>query len=209
MRIGLVTDIHNHAAELAAALAAFRRHGVDRVVTLGDTCDAFSPGSGAAAVVALLREAGAVGVWGNHDFALSCRFYEAIRDRYDPATLEFMAGMEPWLEIDDCHFSHEEPWVDPYDPAQMWAVDELPPDLVDRARRSFAAVPHRVLFMGHYHRWVVVTPAGPVEWDARQPLVLEKAQRYAVVVGPVFAGWCGIYDTAATVLTPICCRESV
>ena len=41
MRLGLVTDVHNHAAELAAALAAFQDRGVDRVVTIGDTCDAF------------------------------------------------------------------------------------------------------------------------------------------------------------------------
>src|SRR5258707_7753863 len=93
MRIGLVTDVHNHAPELSAALAAFGQQGVDRVVTLGDTCDAFSSARGTVAVAALLRDCGAVGVWGNHDFALCGQVSEGIRSRYDPNVLQFMAGM--------------------------------------------------------------------------------------------------------------------
>ena len=42
MRIGLVTDIHDHAEPLSRALGLFRQRGVDRVVTLGDSCDAFT-----------------------------------------------------------------------------------------------------------------------------------------------------------------------
>jgi len=41
MRLGLVTDIHNHPTELGSALQAFRDRAVDRIVTIGDTCDAF------------------------------------------------------------------------------------------------------------------------------------------------------------------------
>ena len=36
MRLGLVTDIHNHAAELARALTLFREHAVDQVVTIAN-----------------------------------------------------------------------------------------------------------------------------------------------------------------------------
>ena len=85
MRIGLVTDVHNHAAELAGALAAFRTRGVDQVVTIGDTCDAFGRGDGAGEVASLLDGCSAVGVWGNHDFTLCRDVPEAVRDRYPPA----------------------------------------------------------------------------------------------------------------------------
>ena len=67
MRIGLVTDIHDHVEPLARAVGLFRQRGVDLVVTLGDSCDAFTRHSRAAEVVELLRGAGAVGIWGNHD----------------------------------------------------------------------------------------------------------------------------------------------
>jgi predicted phosphodiesterase len=207
MRIGLVTDIHNQAAELERALAALLEHGVERIVTLGDTCDAFAPAEGAASVVAQLRAAGAIGVWGNHDFTL-CRIVpESVRRRYDPAVLEFMAGMQPWLEIDDCRFSHEEPYVDPHDPLQLWSIDE-DLDLLDRANRSFAAAPHRCFFLGHYHRWLVATPLGRIDWAGRAPLVLEKSQRYFVVIAPVMLGWCAVLDTSAAVLHPICCADA-
>jgi predicted phosphodiesterase len=205
MRIGLVTDIHNHAAELGRALAVLREHGAERIVTLGDSCDAFSPAEGAAPVAALLRAAGAAGVWGNHDFSLCRDVADSVRRRYDPAVLEFMAGMQAWLEIDDCRFSHEEPFIDPHDPLQLWAVEEGL-DLLERARRSFAAAPHRRIFVGHYHRWLAVTPEGRVDWDGRAPLVLEEKQRYFVVVAPVFEGWCGLFDSSSSVLYPRRCE---
>jgi hypothetical protein len=153
----------------------------------------------------MLRACGAVGVWGNHDFVLCRQVPETVRRRYDPEVLEFMAGMEPWLEIEDCRFSHEEPWVDPHDAAQLWGVEEQP-DLLDRARRSFAAAPHRCLFMGHHHRWLVVTPRGPVAWDGGGPITLARPERFFVVVAPVIEGWCGVYDTTSSVLHPVHCR---
>src|SRR5262245_50119932 len=65
MLLGLVTDIHDHVEPLARALELFRQRGVDLVVTLGDSCDAFTRHSRAAEVVELFRGAGAVGVWGH------------------------------------------------------------------------------------------------------------------------------------------------
>ena len=68
MRLGIVADIHEDAEKLALALRRFRGEGVDRVVCLGDV--AFALGSGLHETVALLADAGAVGVWGNHDLGL-------------------------------------------------------------------------------------------------------------------------------------------
>src|SRR5262245_34147003 len=126
MRLGLVTDVHNHAAELAAALASFRDRGVDRVITLGDTCDAFGRGDGAGEVASLLDECSAVGVWGNHDFTLCRNVPAAVRGRYPPLALAVMGRMEPRLVVGDCHFSHKESSVDPYDVDQLWDISDRP-----------------------------------------------------------------------------------
>src|SRR5262245_30424091 len=158
MRLGLVTDVHNHAAELAAALAAFRDRGVDQVVTIGDTCDAFGRGDGAAEVAALLDGCSAIGVWGNHDFTLCRDVPAAVRDRYSPLVLDVMARMQPRLVIGDCHFSHREASVDPHDTAQLWDISDGPLDLMERAGLAFGAVDRRWQFVGHYHRWWAAMP---------------------------------------------------
>jgi len=70
MRIGILADIHEAIESLERALAEFRRRQVDLVLSLGDACDLFSPVGRASEVVALLKGASAVGVWGNHDVGL-------------------------------------------------------------------------------------------------------------------------------------------
>jgi hypothetical protein len=146
MRIGLVTDIHNDAALLSRALAAFEARGVDIFVTLGDTCDVFLPEGGVVEVAAMLQERHAIGVWGNHDFVL-CR---EVNDRYlaryaGSPVLDFMAGMLPTLVVGDCHFSHLEPLGDPHDVTHLWSLKDKPFDLMELASPSFAAVDQRLL----------------------------------------------------------------
>lgn len=203
MGLGLITDVHNHAAELTAALAAFRDRGVTRVVAIGDTCDAFARVGGAGEVAELLRGCGAVGVWGNHDFTLCHDVDDDLRGRYPPAVFEVMAGMRPRLVIGECHFSHKESSVDPHDVAQLWDVEDGPRDLVAKAGRAFGAVDSRLQFVGHYHRWWAATPDGPVDWSGGGSLHFDPGRRYFVVVAAVCDGWCGVLDTAAGVLAPI------
>src|SRR5262245_58131795 len=139
MRIGLVTDIHDHVEPLARALELFRQRGVDLVVTVGDSCDAFTRHSRAAEVVELLRGAGAVGVWGNHDLGLCHQVKDSTRQRYPAAALDFMATMQPRLVLGESHFSHVEPSVEPHDAEALWAcAEDEPLDFAGRARRSFA-----------------------------------------------------------------------
>jgi predicted phosphodiesterase len=205
MRLGLATDVHNHADELARALEIFREHAVEQVVTIGDVCDAFAHDAGASEVAALLRACGAIGVWGNHDFTL-CRDVPArIRDRYSSAVLEVMARMQPELVVGECHFSHKESSVDPHDVAQLWDVSERRLDLTERATLAFGAVNCRLQFVGHYHRWWAATPHGPVGWSGTVPLQFEPGQRYFVVVAAVCDGWCGVLDTARGQLQPLRC----
>jgi hypothetical protein len=205
MRLGLVTDIHSHAAELARALRLFRDHAVDQVVTIGDTCDAFGPPDGAVEVATLLKGCAAVGVWGNHDFGLCQDVSAKHRARFGPVVCDFLSAMRPALEIDNCYFSHKEASVDAHDVMQLWSLLDEPLDLLARARAGLAAVPHDRQFVGHYHRWWAATVRGPIDWDGSRPLVLQPGQRYFVVVAPVFQGWCGVFDTRSAVLQPVRC----
>jgi hypothetical protein len=206
MLIGLVTDIHDHVEPLARALDLFRRRGVDQVITLGDSCQAFTRHSRAAEVVGLLRGANVIGVWGNHDMGLCHEVDERARQRYPAAVLGYLATMKPRLCLGECHFSHDEPSVDPYDAQSLWARDEDETlDLAGRARQGFAAVAQRLLFVGQYHRWLAVTEAGPLAWRGDRPLIMQGASRYLVIVGPVFQGHCAVLDTEQCELCPLPC----
>jgi hypothetical protein len=208
MLLGLVTDVHNHAAELSRALALFHDRGVRQVVTIGDTCDAFARRDRAGEVAALLDGCGAVGVWGNHDFTLCRDVPVAVRDRYPPIVLNVMGRMQPRLVVGDCHFSHKESSVDPHDVAQLWDISDRPLDLMECSRLAFAAVDSRWQFVGHYHRWWAATASGPVGWAGGEPLRFEPGQRYFVVVAAVCDGWCGILDTDQAQLEPLRCGRA-
>jgi predicted phosphodiesterase len=206
MLIGLVADIHDHVEPLARAVGLFRRRGVDLVVTLGDSCDAFTRHGRAVEVVELLRGAGAVGVWGNHDFGPCHQVKERTRRRYPAAALAYLATLRPRLVLGECHFSHVEQSVDPHDAAALWAcAGEGTLDFAGRARRSFAAVGQRLVFVGHYHRWLAATAGGSVDWRGEGPLDLAGTGRHFVVVGAAFHGQCGLLDTGRCELTPLPC----
>lgn len=202
MRIGLLADIHEAADRLRSALAILAGERVDAVVQIGDAVDLPRPAT--TATVRLLAAAGVPGVWGNHDYGFCRDVPEFLTERTPPDVLAYLAGMQPRLEIGGCHFSHADPYLDPHDPVAFYlAAGE--PDTLDRAAPSFAAVPHRVCFMGHYHRWLVTSDAGPVAWDGRTPIILDPARRFVVVVGPLVSGHFGVYDTGTCVLTPYRC----
>jgi predicted phosphodiesterase len=204
MRIGLLTDIHEAVDHLRIALKILANERIDRIVQLGDACDAFGPGRGTAAVAELLSSVSVIGVWGNHDIGFCREVPEEIRTRAEPHVLAYMAGMQPRLELADCHFSHVDPYLDPTDVLSLWMASEKP-DTLEKAAPSFAAVPHRVMFLGHYHRWLVVDDVGLVTWDAASPLFLDPRMRYLVVVGPLVSGHFGVYDTDTHLLTPFVC----
>ncbi len=204
MRIGILADIHEALPALRCALAELRLAGVDMVVSLGDACDTLSRSGRAGDVAGLLQEAGAVGVWGNHDVGLCYQVTEKIRAKTAPEALEYMSIMQPHLVAGGCRFSHVEPWLDPKKVEDLWYFDG-PPDTPEKADRSFSAVPERCLFIGHFHRWLVMTPTGAVVWDGEGPLELTEPLRFLVVVAPVFSGWCAIFDTDRAELLPIRC----
>jgi len=201
MRIGIVTDVHGEAELLAAALSALRDAAVDAVVSLGDTADAYADPECVGRVAAALRECGAVGVWGNHDFGL-CRDVSAeTRLRFPAEALDYLATMRPRLEFGGCHFSHVEPWLNGEKLEDLWCFGSRP-DEPDRLAKSFAAFPHRAGFTGHYHRWLAMTEEGALPWSGTADLAFEPGRRYLVVVGPMFRGDFAILDTDRWVLEP-------
>src|SRR6516162_1698695 len=126
---------------------------------------------------------------------------EKVCRRYSAAVLDFMGGLQPRLEIDGCLFGHVEPWLDPHKVEDLWYFDG-PPDSPEKLARSFAAVPHRVLFIGHLHRWLLGTPEGVTAWRGEQRVCLDKANRYLVVIHAVWDGKCALFDTKTAELTP-------
>jgi predicted phosphodiesterase len=199
MKIGILADVHEHCDELRRALAVLKGHGANVLVFLGDLCEMLT---GLEETVALLDDAGAVGVWGNHDFGLCADNPTAEdRSRYSKRLLDFMGRLRPRLEVDGCLFTHIEPWLDPEKIEDLWYLDG-PPETPEQVARIFTAVPNRVMFVGHYHCWLLVSPEGVQPWAGEQPIVLDAESRHFVVVHAVSSGKCALFDTGTGELIP-------
>jgi predicted phosphodiesterase len=198
MRLGILADIHEQVEELRNAIAVLQGERADRFVVLGDV---FETGKRIDETVSVLRDVDAVGVWGNHDFGLCVEPSEQICQRFSTQVLDFMGRLKPRLEIDGCLFTHVEPWLDPHKIEDLWYFDG-PPDSAEKLARSFSAVPNRVLFMGHMHRWLLGTPAGVLPWRGEEPVRLDSKDRYLVVVHAVWNGSFALFDTSNNELVP-------
>src|SRR4051794_4709267 len=112
-----------------------------------------------------------------------------------------MGSLQPRLEIDGCLFTHIEPWLDPHKVEDLWYFDG-PPDTPEKLARSFSAVPNPVIFLGHFHRWLLGTPAGLEPWRGEVPIRLDDPVRHLVVVHAVWDGKCALFDTQSRALSP-------
>ncbi len=202
MRLGLLTDIHDDIPRLRSALASLAAARVDQIVVLGDVYDAFIREPRGTQIADMLTAARAKLIWGNHDFALCRNPPEAAHAIYPPPVLDFLATFQPNWQVENCHFSHIEPWLSPHRREDLWSFNGHP-NTAERAGRSFAAVPQRFVFLGHFHRWLLTSPSGPVDWDAASPISLADQERCLIVVAPLFAGQGALFDTETCVLTPL------
>ena len=200
MKLGLVTDIHEQVEFLRIALDRFRQEQVDQVVVLGDVLET---GERIEETCRLLVEAKAIGIWGNHDYLICVAPPDEIRVRFSASIIGFMKSLRPRLELDGCYFAHVEPWLDPESITDLWFF-EGPPDDNGRLDRIFSAVPNRLIFAGHYHKWLLATPDGIAEWEGEYPVRLEGG-RYFVVVGALLEGRYAIFDTNKSELVPFQC----
>lgn len=200
MRLGLLADIHEAIPQLEEALALFRGLALDEIVVLGDICRMHRH---LTETLTLLRDAKAVGVWGNHDFGLCFPWGSRdFSDRFPANLLAYARTYKGRLIRDDCHFSHVQAWLDPEVVEDLWYMEQ-PPCSSEGVAKSFAAVPQRVLFSGHVHRWCLATPEGPVAWDGTSPVVLERNQRWFVTIHALCRGFAATYDTATCELVPL------
>ena len=132
---------------------------------------------------------------------------QRIRERYGERVLAFMGCLQPRMEMDGCLFSHVEPWLDPEKIEDLWYFEGLP-ETTEQVARSFAAVPNRLIFVGHYHRWLLATPEGLQPWVGDRPIVLDAAHRYLVAVHAVCDGRCALFDTGTNQLIPLAVETS-
>jgi len=198
MKLGILSDIHEHVRHLEQALQRLSREQVDQIVVLGDV---FELGHALDETCRLLTAARSIGVWGNHDFGLCIDPGPESRQRYSVETLQFMGALRPRLSDWGCHFSHVEPWLDPEKLEDLWFF-EGPPSQHGRLDRIFEAVPEQVLFAGHYHEWILARPQQIETWCGQTPIRLEGS-RYFVVVGALCEGDFATFDTETRELVPL------
>jgi len=202
MKLGLLPDIHERNNDLRIALGVFRQEHVDQVVVLGDV---FEMGDHIEESCRLLREARAIGVWGNHEFGFCHNPEAGVRQKYSPSVVDFMASLQARLEIDGCLFTHVEPWLDPYDIADLWNFDGWP-QTAERLAKSFAAASNRVMIMGHIHHYFAASPARLLDWQGERAIRLDRQTRYLIGLAAVCDGKFAIFDTSAGQLTPLSSR---
>ncbi|MGH7201612.1 MAG: metallophosphoesterase family protein [Planctomycetaceae bacterium] len=198
MKFGLLSDIHEETELLRAALDRMERQRVDRVIVLGDV---FCTGERIDETCRLLAETGAIGVWGNHDFGLCHEPTDTVRAKYAAGVLDFMTTLQPHLEIGECLFTHVEPWLDPVSVMDLWYFGG-PPESPERLGRVFASTGRRIIFAGHFHRWMLATPAGGQTWCGEHPVRLRSDERYFVVIGALCDGHWAVFDTETGELAP-------
>lgn len=198
MHIGILADIHEHVGHLKSALTALRARRVDRIVMLGDVIET---GAHIDQTVKLLRDAGATGVWGNHDLGLSHEPEPRVVKRFSANVRDYFAALTAKLEIDDLLFSHGLPTWDPTDPAAYYLSAK--PWMEGALKPVFDAYAQSVIFVGHHHCWFAADQTGAIAWAEGEVMTLNLARRYLIVVHAVMDGWCATFDTSSRVLTPL------
>ena len=163
MRIAVLSDIHANIRALDAVIDAAGR--VDAIWHLGDVV---GYGPDPDAVVERLRDAGAVGVRGNHDAAAvggseidwfnpeARRAMEWTRRRISPTTIEWLSALPERRSLDGCELVHGSPRE------PLWEyVTSVPV-----ARANLAVLTERIGLHGHTH-----IPVAFVEDDGRVDVV--------------------------------------
>jgi predicted phosphodiesterase len=152
---GIISDVHGNLEALAAVLGALERHGVDRIIALGDLVGYNGESN---ECVEVIRERGIESIAGNHDLIALGRLgtdrcsmrpaFTLRRTRRDltPASRRFLSGLPPVRVYDDgftlIHGTLEDPCTYLTSAALVAENADL---LRQRAPRS------RLCFFGHTH----------------------------------------------------------
>ena len=111
-----------------------------------------------------------------------------------------MTSLKPRMVIEHCYFAHIEPWLNPESLEDLWYFDGMPGS-AERRELLFSAQPQQIMFAGHYHRWMLVSPERKEDWDGKTPICLKEG-RFFVVIGALVQGRFAIYDTDSGWLIP-------
>lgn len=187
MRFALLSDVHGNLPACEAVLADARARGVDGVLCLGDMVG-YGPCPGE--VLALLREAEATMIMGNHDAAVVnlmdySDFRQEARDVVDwtrkqlsPVDLATLVNLPYVIEEEGFTCVHSEMVA----PEAFYYLDEE-----EEARACLAVCEARVVFIGHTHTPMVHRLSPEEEYAAFAPhgFGLLKGHRYVINVGSV------------------------
>ena len=195
MRYAILSDAHGRSEKLEAVLADARERGAQRVVSLGDM--------GGDECVALLRQAGALAVFGNYEVS-------GWR-RLSPEFQAWVLGWPPILVRDDFMAVHAAPWW-PRGVAKAWP--EASPSVRDfgawlrrtggpwralfpylsededslwQALAELETAGKRLLFYGHTHVQAIWhgEPSGRLQQVRNTQITTKAEQHYLVGVGSV------------------------
>ncbi len=198
MKFGLLADIHGDVQKLKQAIDQLTRLHVDQFVTLGDI---IYDGSNAAETVDLLRECGAIGVFGNHELGLCVEPSERMLCRFDDRVVDFFGSLKPQLPIGEVMFSHTWPHLDATDLLSYY--DGQSPEQAGALTECFARTSQRVIMIGHFHHWFAATPEGSSGWAGVEPFELSSQQQYFFILGAVMNGAAALFDDDQNVLRPV------
>ena len=197
MKLGLISDVHEHVDNLRECLHRLQGEGVDQIVMLGDV---YELGHRIRPTCELLAQANVAGVWGNHDLGLCVNPTAEMHQNYGNVVIEYMTSLKARMVIEDCYFAHIEPWLNPDQLEDLWFFEGMP-ETAERREQIFAAQPQRVFFAGHYHRWLLVSPDRTEAWDGSAPICLKEG-RHFVVLNTLIRGSFATYDTVTGWLIP-------
>jgi hypothetical protein len=71
--------------------------------------------------------------------------------------------------------------------------------------RSFDAVPNQIMFVGHFHQWIIATRKEILDWHGVLPIRLDSSERYLILVGAASCGHFAVFDTDTLELIPFTC----
>jgi len=153
MKIGIVSDIHAHAASLRRALTDMP--SVDRILCAGD---AISEYQFCAETVTLLQQAEAQCIQGNHEWVLfggaNAPYLQKCQAEYSAEVLDVLAQAPASLELEAAGASvfmvHASPW-DTYSDYIVPTSPQLP---------RFAELPYDFVILGHTHMPMVHDAGG-------------------------------------------------
>jgi len=145
VKVGVVSDVHNNVEALTYALEALR--DCELLLNLGDLVSQYRV---TPEVLRVSREAGMMGILGNHEKCILSLGSAAMRSRLAPADLAFLEGLpdQRSLSIDgrQVQVVHGAPWDDPSDISCSYVYEQ---DV--RSLNRLSATDADVLLLGHTH----------------------------------------------------------